>query len=94
MSKIKSTGLDLFLTEYLRIILKGWPTGKKSILQANHPQIGHDGTNSRILCQRAQIAKQTFFSENTFVLGTTTYVQLHQPKKKSDLKRPRRRCQK
>ena len=70
MSKIKSKGLDLLLTEYLRIIFKGWPIGKKSHLQANHPQIGHDGTNSRILCQRAQIAKQAFFfSENTFVLA-------------------------
>ena len=69
MSKIKSKGLDLFLTEYLRMIFKGWPTGKKSHHQANHPQIGHDGTNSRILCQRAQIAKQVFFSENTFVLA-------------------------
>ena len=86
MSKIKSKGLDLFLIEYLWISFKGWPTGKKSHLQANHPQIGHDGTNSRILCQRAQIAKQAFFSENTFVIicpckrGTTTYVQF-QPKK-------------
>ena len=69
VSKIKSKGLDLFLTEYLRIIFKGWPIGKKSHLQANHPQIGHDGTNSRILCQRAQIAKQAFFSEKTFVLA-------------------------
>ena len=58
-NKIQGTGP--FLTEYLRMIFKGWPTGKKSHHQANHPQIGHDGTNSRILCQRAQIAKHVFF---------------------------------
>ena len=84
MSKIKSKGLDLFLTEYLRIIFKGWPTGKKSHLQANHPQIGHDGTNSRILCQRAPKLQNICFllkMHLSLQKGTTTYVQLHQPKK-------------
>ena len=70
VSKIKSKGLDLFLTEYLRIIFKGWPTEKKSHLQANHPLIGHDGTNSRILCQRAPKLQNTcFFAETTVVLA-------------------------
>ena len=82
--KNKVQELDLFLTEYLRIIFKDWPTGKKSHFQANHPHIGYNGTNSRILCQRAQIAKQAFFFWKYICpckRGTTTYVQLHQPKK-------------
>ena len=36
----------------------------------------HDGTNSRILCQRAQIAKQAFLSENTFVLAKGVQPQM------------------
>ena len=82
VSKIKPKGLDLFLTEYLRMISKGWPTGKTSLLQANHPQIGHDGTNSRILCQRAPKLQNICFLVKMHLSlqkGTTTYVQLHQP---------------
>ena len=68
--KNKIHGAGPFLIEYLRMIFKGWPTGKKSHHQANHPLIGHDGTNSRILCQRAPKLQNTgFFAENTVVLA-------------------------
>ena len=59
-------------------------TGKKSHLQANHPQIWHDGTNSRILCQRAPKLQNTCFllkRHLSLQKGTDTHVQLHQPKK-------------
>ena len=98
VSKIKSKGLDLVLTEYLRIIFKGWPTGKKSHHQANYPQIGYDGTNLRILCQRAPKLQKYIFLLKIYLslqkgYNITIYVQLHQ-QKKGDMKRPRRRCQK
>ena len=68
--KNKIQGAGPFLTEYLRMIFKGWPTGKKSHHQANNPLIGHDGPNSRILCQRAPKLQNTcFFAENTVVLA-------------------------
>ena len=59
-NKIQGAGpfFDRILADDLQRLA---PQEKKSHLQANHPQIGHDGTNSRILCQRAQIAKQAFF---------------------------------
>ena len=71
----------------------GWfskvgPTGKKSHHQANHPQIGHDGTNSRIVCvnprRRAPKLQNTCFLLKIHLSlqkGTNTYVQLHQRKK-------------
>ena len=95
-SKIESKGLDLFWLNTCGWSSKVGPTGKKSHHQANHPQIGHDGTNSRILCQRAPKLQNICFllkMHLSLQKGTTTYVQLHQPKK-GDLKRPRRRCQK
>ena len=99
VSKIKSKGLDLFLIEYLWISFKGWPTGKKSHLQANHPQIGHDGTNSRSLCQRAQIAKQAVFfwkyiCHHLSLQKGYNHICSASPTKKGDFKRPRRTCQK
>ena len=67
VSKIKPKGLDLFLAEYMRMIFKGWPRRKKSHHQANHPQLGHDGTNSRILCQRAPNLRNTCFFCWTYI---------------------------
>ena len=96
VSKIKFKGLDLFWLNTCGWSSKVGPTGKKSHHQANHPQIGHDGTNSRILCQRAPKLQNICFllkMHLSLQKGTTTYLQLHQPKK-GDLKRPRRRCQK
>ena len=96
VSKIKFKGLDLFWLNTCGWSSKVGPTGKKSHHQANHPQIGHDGTNSRILCQRARKLQHICFllkMHLSLQKGTTTYLQLHQPKK-GDLKRPRRRCQK
>ena len=84
-SKIKSKGLDLFWLNTCGWSSKVGPTGKKSHHQANHPQIGHDGTNSRILCQRAPKLQNTcfFFLKIQLSLqkGTDTHVQLNQPKK-------------
>ena len=80
----KIQGAGPFWTEYLRMIFKGWPHRKKSHHQANHPQIGHDGTNSRILCQRARKLQHICFllkMHLSLQKGTTTYVHLHQPKK-------------
>jgi hypothetical protein len=53
------------------MMFKGGSTGKKSHHQANRPQIGHDGTNSRILCELVLKLQNTcFVAENTFVLAT------------------------
>ena len=69
-SKIKSKGLDFFWLNTCGWSSKVGPTGKKSHHQANHPLIGHDGTNSRILCQRAPKLQNTCcFAENTVVLA-------------------------
>ena len=69
-SKIKSKGLDLFWLNTCGWSSKVGPTGKFSHHQANHPLIGHDGTNSRILCQRAPKSQNTFFfAQNTVVLA-------------------------
>ena len=70
VSKIKFKGLDLFWLNTCGWSSKVGPTGKKSHYQVNHPQIGHDGTNSRILCQRAPKLQNTcFFAENTIGLA-------------------------
>ena len=84
VSKIKSKGLDLFWLNTCGWSSKVGPTGKKSHHQADHPQIGHDGTNSRIVCQHAPKLQNTCFLLKIHLplqKGTTTYVQLHQPKK-------------
>ena len=96
VSNIKSKGLDLFWLNTCGWSSKVGPTGKKSHHQANHPQIGHDGTKSRILCQRAPKLKHTcFIAENTVVLAKGyNHICSASPTKKGDLKRPRRRCQK
>ena len=83
-SKIKSKGLDLFWLNTCGWSSKVGPTGKKSHHQANHPLIGHDGTNSRILCQRAPKLQNICFLLKLHLSlqkGTNTYVHLHQPKK-------------
>ena len=83
-SKIKSKGLDLFWLNTCGWSSKVGPTGKKSHHQANHPLIGHDGTNSRILCQRAPKLQNICFLlkiQLSLQKGTDTHVQLHQPKK-------------
>ena len=70
VSKIKSKGLDLFWLNTCGWSSKVGPTGKKSHHQASHPLIGHDGTNWRILCQRAPKLQNTcFFAETTVVLA-------------------------
>ena len=84
MSKIKFKGLDLFWQNTCGWFSKVGPTGKKSHHQANHPQIGHDGTNSRILYQRAPKFQNTCFLlkiQLSLQKGADTHVQLHQTKK-------------
>ena len=85
-SKIKFKGLDLFWLNTCGWSSKVGPTGKKSHHQANHPQIGHDGTNSRILwsTRRPKLQNTCFFLlkiQLSLQKGTDTHVQLHQPKK-------------
>ena len=84
MSKIKSKGLDLFARILAGDLQRLAPQEKKSHHQANHPEIGHDGTNSRILCQRAPKLQNTCFLLGIHLSlqkGTDTHVQLHQPQK-------------
>ena len=70
VSKLTFKGLDLFWLNTWDDLQRLAPQEKKSHHQANHPLIGHDGTNSRILCQRAPKLQNTwFFAENTVVLA-------------------------
>ena len=97
VSKIKSKGLDLFLTEYLRDNLQRLAHRKKI---ASPGQSSTDRTwwdeFKNFVSTRPNCKTGVFFLKIHLSFckrGTTTYVQLHQPKK-GDLKRPRRRCQK
>ena len=72
VTKIKSKGLDLFLAEYLRMIFTGWPHRKK-VASPGQPSIDRKWwdrlKNFVPTCVPtcAQIAKQAFFPEDTFV---------------------------
>ena len=68
--KNKIQGAGPFLTEYLRMIFKGWPHRKKI---ASPGQSSTDRTwwdkLKNFVSTRAQIAKRMFFAENTVVLA-------------------------
>ena len=83
--KNKIQGAGPFLTEYLRMIFKGWPHRKKV---ASPGQSSTDRTwwdeFKNFVSTRAQIAKHMFFLlkiQLSLQKGTDTHVQLHQPKK-------------
>ena len=68
--KNKIQGAGPFLTEYLRMIFKGWPHRKKV---ASPGQSSTDRTwwdeFKNFVSTRAQITKHMFFAENAFVLA-------------------------
>ena len=83
--KNKFQGAGPFLAEYMRMIFKGWPHRKK-VASPGQPSIDRkwwDKFNNFVLT-RAQNSKHMFFSLNIHLSlqkSTTTYVQLHQPKR-------------
>ena len=68
VSKIKFKGLDLFLTEFLWMIVKVWPHRKK-ITSSGQPSIDRKWWDKlkHFVPTCGQIAKQAFFLEDTFV---------------------------
>ena len=96
VSKINSKGLDLFLAEFLWMIFKGWPHRKKV---ASPGQSSTDRTwwdEFKIFCVNARPNYKTYGVCWTWICPCKR-VQPHMfsfTNQKSDLKRPRRRCQK